>query len=226
MASTLRTGFPLLACTALLLTGCAQSEGTDDSGDPAPATGTDKVTVTETVPGAATEPPPPPAEPSRPSCEDTAPTNPLGGGDPLPVRSADAMAHESPADVHFHYSVSDDQMDPCMPLSWVTLAGTNGTDGPGMTSGSTRETIAFFGDGQLVTDPAPILARHIDSVDRIDDSTVRVNYEFYDVNGAPAASGVFTPGSATFHWDGEQLTVTENSIPVELNEQAETLELG
>ena len=83
--------------------------------------------------------------------------------------------------------------------------------------------MVLFADGELVTDPAPILARRIESVDRIDESTVRVNYAFH--GDAPAVTNETIPGSATFHWNGMQVEVSDNTIPVELNEDAQTLEL-
>ncbi|WP_235681126.1 LppP/LprE family lipoprotein [Tomitella gaofuii] len=80
----------------------------------------------------------------------------------------------------------------------------------------------MFGDGQIVADPAPILARHIDSVDRIDGSTFRVNYAFYD---GPAAANRTTSGSATFHWDGSRVIVTGNTLPLKQNDVAEPLDI-
>ena len=52
---------------------------------------------------------------------------------------------------------------------------------------------------------------------------MQVNYAFY--SDAPAAANENVPGSATFHWNGDGVEVTENSLPVELNDTAETLDL-
>ncbi|WP_420098280.1 LppP/LprE family lipoprotein [Corynebacterium sp.] len=210
-----------LGCTAVLLTGCTQQ-------DEAPtAIATVENTVTNTV-EATTEPETAAtstsaAEPSGTTtpetCEDEAVDNPLTGEEPLPV-----LVAEESTDIFFHYTVTDDETDSCTPLSWMVLNGGNGTEeNSNATAGSSRQAVALFADGELVTDPAPILARRIESVDRIDDSTVRVNYAFH--GDAPAAADQNVPGAATFHSNGTQVEVSDNTIPVELNEDAQTLEL-
>lgn len=203
----LRTTVAALGCSALLLTGCTGQE------DAPTATETVTDTVTDTVEAS-------PA-PDDAACGE-APENPLTGDVPVPVRFAQAPDN---SDVFFHYSVSEDESDPCAPLSWVILNGGNGTtENPNGTAGSSRQTVVFFADGEVVTDPAPILARRIESVERVDDSTARVEYAFY--TDAPAAADETAPGAATFHWNGSELEVSDNTVPVELNESAETLDLG
>lgn len=223
------TGLVTLGCATALLAGCSQDDSSAD-GDSAGATVTATQTVTQPA-GDPTAPAQNTGQPAAPddngdgtgedtSCQNTPVANPLTGDQPIPVRFA---ASPDMTDSAFYYMPKDGAPDPCAPLSWVTLSGTTGVGGPGATSGSVHETVALFADGQLVTEPAPILARRIDSVDRVDDSTVRVNYAFY--NDKPAAAGDFTPGSATFHWDGTQVTVTDNTLPMEQNQQAATLDL-
>lgn len=217
------TGLLAVGCAASLLVGCS-SDDDPEEGATATATVTDTVTQPPASTPASEETPTAGAgqEPGQgaDSCTEQSAVNPLTGDQPIPVH----FANSDTSDVSFYYSAMEGAPDPCTPLSWVKLAGTNGTSGPGATSGSVRETVALFSNGQLITDPAPILARHIDSVEQIDDSTVRINYKFY--TDAPAASGEFESGSATFHWDGYQLEVTENTLPTEQNETAETLNLG
>ena len=219
--------FAALGCTAVLLAGCAQQDETPTETETVMNTVTNTVTNTvENTPaqddGASSEAP---AEPSgdatADACEDESVDNPLTGEEPIPV----LVAEEETPDIFFHYTATDDQTDPCAPLSWVVLNGGNGTaENSNGTAGSSRQAVALFAEGELVTEPAPILARRIESVDRIDDSTVRVNYAFF--GDAPAAADQNTPGSATFHWDGSSVEVSDNTIPVELNESAETLDLG
>lgn len=214
--------FAALGCTAVLLTGCTQQDETPTETETVMNTVTNTVENTQAQDdGASSEAP---AEPSgdvtTDACEDESVDNPLTGEEPIPVHFA-----ESPESTgYFHYEAPSESPDACMPLSWVTLSGSNGDeDSPAQTTGSFNETVALFADGELVTDPAPILARRIESVDRIDDSTVRVNYAFH--GDAPAAANETIPGAATFHWNGTQVEVSDNTIPVDLNESASTLEL-
>jgi hypothetical protein len=146
--------------------------------------------------------------------------NPLTGDQPIPVH----FANTDNTDVAFHDTAMEGAPDSCTPLNWVKLAGTNGAGGPGATAGSSRETVALFGDGQLITDPAPILAREIESVEQVDSRTIRVDYAFY--TDAPAAAGESEPGSATFRWAGDQLEVIENTLLASQNDTAETLDLS
>lgn len=211
-----------LGCTAVLLTGCTQQDETPTATETVMNTVTDTVEQTQAPDNGA--PSETTAEPSgdatADACEEAAVDNPLTGEEPIPVDFA-----ESPDTTgYFHYDSPSESPDPCMPLSWVTLSGSNGDDDrPAQTTGSFNETVALFADGELITDPAPILARRIESVDRIDDSTVRVNYAFH--GDAPAVTNETIPGAATFHWDGAQIEVSDNTIPAELNRSASTLNL-
>lgn len=204
----------VVSCAALMLGACS---GDDDPSPTQPMTAAE--TVAETVTETVTETP----ETPDASCADTPVDNPLTGQTPIPVRFADSSNFGSEG-ISFHYTVMEGEPDPCTPLTWVKLAGTNGKGRPGATAGSTRETVALFADGRLVTDPAPILARRIDAVERIDDSTVRVDYAFS--TDAPAVLNETDPGSATFHYDGTSVSVTENSLPLRQNDHAETLDLN
>lgn len=233
-ARSLAAAVAVPAAAAVLLAGCSQQD------DPATVTETAVHTATSTVTGTptqtASETPTETETETTTSSSSAAPDceadsgdsngsvdNPLTGDDPLPVRFAGEDTDDS--GVYFHYTVSEDEVDACQPLSWVVLNGGNGTqDNPNGTAGSSNQTVALFADGELVTEPAPILARYIDSVDRIDDSTVQVNYEF--LGDQPAAANVTVPASATFHWDGSEVQVSDNSIPTELNDTAATLDLS
>ena len=233
-AGTLRTAVAAFAGATLLLTACSQGDTAD--GGSGTATDSPLTTVTETMPDQVEDAPStdiasddetsPDAETATDEatepeeCESTPVDNPLTGENPVPVRFANSDATDS----HFYYTPMSGEPDPCTPLSWVELAGTTGVGGPGATSGSNHETVALFADGELVTEPAPILARSVESVERVDDSTLRVNYAFY--NDKPAAANDFTPGSATFHWDGSDIVVSDNTLPEWLNENAATLVLG
>ncbi|MGN0097283.1 MAG: LppP/LprE family lipoprotein [Corynebacterium sp.] len=215
--------FAALGCTAVLLTGCTQQDETPAETETVMNTVTNTVENTQAQDdGASSEAPADPSgDATTDACEDESVDNPLTGEEPIPAHFA-----ESPESTgYFHYEAPSEAPDACMPLSWVVLNGGNGTaESSNGTAGSSRQTIALFAEGELVTDPAPILARRIESVDRIDDSTVRVNYAFF--GDAPAAADKNIPGSATFHWDGSSVEVSDNTIPVELNESAETLDLG
>lgn len=202
----------VVSCAALMLGACSGDD------DPSPTAATAPETVTETVTATGGEPP----EVPDASCADTPVDNPLTGQPPIPVRFADS-GNSGSEGISFHYTVMDGGPDPCTPLTWVTLAGTNGKGGPGATAGSTRQTVALLADGRLVTDPAPILARRIDAVEQVDDSTVRVDYAFF--TDAPAVLNETDPGSATFHYDGTSVSVTENSLPLRQNDHSETLDL-
>lgn len=231
----LLTSVAALGCVGALLVGCS---GEADSDDATVATGTvvetDPTTdaadaggeVTEDTQAAgeadASDPAQDPdASDTNGSCGEAEVDNPLTGETPIPV----VFTSHDDTDGRYYYTPGDEQPDPCLGLDWVTLRGANGQDGvgPAGTAGATRAAVVLFAEGQMVTEPAPILARSIESVERIDDSTVRVNYAFY--GDAPAAANENVPGSATFHWNGDEVEVTENSLPVELNDTAETLAL-
>lgn len=160
-----------LSCATLLIAGCSQAGGQDPE--------TETVTTTE-----ENASPPAPDEsgstegapvPTDPNCEESDPSEALSGDSPIPVDFANMQSETG----YFHYNISDDAVDPCIPLSWATFNGGLGDEeGSNATAGSSRQTVALFADGQLITEPAPILARTIDEVERIDDSTVRVTYAF------------------------------------------------
>lgn len=108
------------------------------------------------------------------------------------------------------------------------MSGTNDREQRGATAGANREAVALFVHGKLVPEPEPILALRIANVERMDEATVRVHYEFF--SETPAAVNKTEPGSATFYWTGSdhkdgKIEVTENSIPMSQNKQAETLDL-
>ena len=226
-ARSLAAAVAVPAAAAVLLAGCSQQD------DPATVTETAVHTATSTVTGSPTETPTETETTSSssaaPDCEQDSGEsgdNPLSGDDPLPVRFAGEDSDGSgDSDVFFHYTVSEDEVDACQPLSWAVLNGGNGTqDNSNATAGSSRQTVALFADGELVTEPAPILARTVESVERVDDSTVQVNYEF--PGDGPVAADETVPASATFHWDGSEVQVSDNSIPAELDDSAETLDLS
>lgn len=219
---TASAGLIAAGCAASLLVGCSSDDGAGESTE---TTVTDTITQqpasTPSQPESATgRAPTPDGGAGDGSCADAAVTNPLVGEQPIPVH----FANVDDSDVSFYYTATEGQPDPCTPLSWVKLAGTNGAGGPGATAGSDRETVALFGDGRLITDPAPILARQIESIEQVDDRTVRVNYAFY--TEAPAVLNETDAGSATFHWDGDRLEVTENTLPASQNDTAETLDMS
>lgn len=211
---------PLLAGALLAVSGCASG------GQGAAGTDTETVTSTREASSAASEAPSAAPVSSTsgepPTCTNAPAVNPLTGEQPIPITYADSPS----TDGRFFYAPSGGAPDSCTPLSWVKLSGTKGQEGsgPGATAGSSAETVALFGDGALVSDPAPILARRIESVERIDAATIRVNYAF--PTDQPAAVNDTAPGSATFHWDGARITVSDNTLPAELNGSAATLELS
>ncbi len=221
MNTTRALAFPLFIGIALLVSGCAPAQQGPAATDTVTAT---SVSATPAREGTSTSGtlPPETLPPETPACAGTPAVNPLTGEQPIPIVFADSAA----TDGRFFYTPTEGAPDPCTPLSWVTLSGTRGQEsaGPGATAGSMAETVALFGDGALITDPAPILARRIESVERIDASTIRVNYAF--PTDRPAAENVTAPGSATFHWDGAQVTVSDNTLPAELNGTAATLDLS
>ena len=216
------TATPALAaacCIALLLGACSGDDGSD--APQSTGVGTVTETVPESSPEVADEPPQEPAtETSDASCFEPATVAPLADRDPIPVRFADSDA----AGIEFYPGAMEGEDAGCdLPLTWVKVSGSNGQGGPGATAGSIRETVMLYADGQLVSDPAPILARRIDGVEQIDENTVRVDYAFY--TDAPAVLNETDPGSATFHYDGTSVSVTENSVPLSQNDRAETLDL-
>lgn len=213
------TATPALAvasCAALLLGACSG----DDESDAPQSTGVGTVTETvrESSPEVVEELPETTTESA--SCFDPTTVAPLADRDPVPVRFADSGVD----DIEFHPGAMEGEDNGCdTPLTWVKVSGSNGQGGPGATAGSTRETVMLFADGQLVSEPAPILARRIDGVEQIDENTVRVDYAFY--TDAPAVLNETEPGSATFHYDGDSVSVTGKSLPLSQNDRAETLDL-
>ncbi len=217
-----------VGCTVALLAGCSSHEEADRTPvAERPAKGS----VTQSSAPAFSTPATSVAEPSTYSssasseqkpegqCSAAPVKNPLTGDKPIPVKFANTEGSK----VGFHYTVVEGQPDPCKSLSWIKLAGTNGVEGPGATAGSNRETVALFADGQLITEPAPILARRIESVDQLDYRTVKVSYAF--AGDESAATNTTQPGSATFQWSGDKVEVVDNTIPASQNESAETLDL-
>lgn len=207
-----------LSCATVLITGCSQVDGQDP----------DTETVTTTEENVSPSPSAPDESdsaegssvPSNDNCGESDVHDTFNGDSPIPVYFANMPSETG----YFHYSISDDSVDPCLPLSWVVLNGGLGdAESSNGTAGSSGQTVALFAYGQLITEPAPILARTIDEVERIDDSTIRVTYAF--LGDAPATANQTEPGSATFSWDGNQIEVSDNTIPVDLNETAATLDL-
>lgn len=141
--------------------------------------GPDKVTVLTTVTEtAAAAPQSEPEECANPDAriEDTAlftssQTVPFHGTDLIGV----------PTDFSgFLFLFSPDNMrnnfDPCLPLSWAVLHGSNGDAerGPAGTGSSIADVVVFFHYDELITDPAPSEIRSIEDVTRLGDTTVQV----------------------------------------------------
>lgn len=173
----------VLTSGALFLTACS------DSGE----TGT--VTVVETVtaqPGAEV-----PA--SENGGGDAAPGTASAGGDcadadldltetSLGMAFAQEMMATDTRDFWFHNRVSDNQFDPCLPLSWITLHGALGdSGGPAGTGSSVGDAVVFFHFDEVITDPLPPVVESVESTRRIDDGTIEIVYGW---QGGTTAGGV------------------------------------
>lgn len=142
-----------LAAVGLLLSACANSDGTEGEGvDPAA--------------GDTTPPEPHCAEAQL----DLAETS-FGRYTPthlLPVQDSD---------VSLYFHITDNQFDPCLPLSWITISATM-ADGnrPHTPDGHDRQAVIFFHYADTVTDPAPPLVHEVNEVVREDDDSLAVSY--------------------------------------------------
>lgn len=87
----------------------------------------------------------------------------------VPTDFADFLFLFSPADMESNF-------DPCLPLSWAVLHGSNGDAerGPAGTGASIADVVVFFHYDELITDPAPSEIRSIEDVTRLDDTSVQV----------------------------------------------------
>lgn len=74
----------------------------------------------------------------------------------------------------FHFTVADNQFDPCKPLSWVVLEGENSdvNGQQGGTGSSAAQAVVFLHYDQMITEPAP-MQFHDATVERTGDE-VRV----------------------------------------------------
>lgn len=85
----------------------------------------------------------------------------------------------------FHFTVADNQFDPCKPLSWVVLEGENSdvNGQQGGTGSSAAQAVVFFHYDQMITEPAS-MQFHDATVERTGDDSAHVDYGF--VGGATA----------------------------------------
>lgn len=82
-------------------------------------------------------------------------------------------------DTVYFFSVREDHFDPCLPLSWVILAGDNGDEiGPRGLAASQAEVPVFFHFDRVITDPAPAEETRVMESRRLDDSTVEITHGY------------------------------------------------
>lgn len=95
-----------------------------------------------------------------------------------------------------HFQIVDNQFDPCLPLSWITVSGT-AVEGQRMPTPDThdRQAVIFFHYADTVTDPAPPLVSEITRVVRHDAERVEVGYT---TTGGDALA-------LTHVWDGDRV---------------------
>ncbi|AGF71214.1 LppP/LprE family lipoprotein [Corynebacterium halotolerans] len=107
------------------------------------------------------------------------------------------------SNVWFNFEIVDNRFDPCLPLSWVTLSGTNGDRSqPEGGPATIAEAVVFFHHDTPVTDPPPVQFREIRAVERAADDTVEVTYGHA---GGANADGVTETFTVTHTWDDTRM---------------------
>ncbi|MGD7002308.1 LppP/LprE family lipoprotein [Corynebacterium halotolerans] len=217
----------------LLLTACAG--GTVSPGDESitatGATGDDHPTGSITAPeesvppaaealGAATAPmPSSAATPTVPPAADEGCALTDTGVDATafgPHAAVGRVQTAADPEAFYTFSIAEDQFNPCADLSWVVLEGSlDGTAGRGGADTS-REAVVFFHRDQLITEPLPFLVRSVASVERVDDSTVRLISDRPDGGTLPSIHA----------WDGEQLSSDLTELPPEARENPARIDIA
>ena len=102
-------------------------------------------------------------------------------------------------DWFYHFQVKEDGYDACQPLSYVSLAGSNGDAERSAGIGSAiADTIVFFHYGELITHPAPFEMKTVENVSRISGSELQVEYGHA---GGATAEGVTEYYTLNFFYD-------------------------
>ncbi len=198
----------LLATSALLLAACAGTadESTDTPGE-APGQTPEETTASEPTTG----------EPI--TLVQTTPTGPLFTETPLPGLCEDpdhtlaetTFGRHLPAQAMptsapqrwFHFTITDEQYNPCLPLSWIILDGSVG-DASGPDPGPEAElaTIVFFHYTDTITDPPSPAITEVISVERADRDAAEARYR--SAIRSPEG-GTWADLTVTHTWDGQRL---------------------
>ena len=206
----LRRFFPLGFVLALALAGCTPdvldapspvSETPEVTLGRAPSSALPATTEISTTPVSTRRPPP--QQPSQPPAECGSPhldlmSTPLGawlGSQIIPT--------DQPG-TSYYFSVADNQFDPCVELSWVTLSGTNGNAGQDDGNGSRFvHAVVFFAGEELITEPAPRQFNGTAAVERIDARSITVTHRDTDERGTETAPITYTLAEGQLLGEGQ-----------------------
>ena len=104
----------------------------------------------------------------------------------------------------------DNQFDPCAELSWALLGGGLGDiQGPAGTGSSIAQSIVFFHEDQMITDPAPGVLGDVMGIERVSDSEVLVTI---GIPGATTAKGIVGTRDVPVSWTDGQLDLADLEV--------------
>lgn len=97
---------------------------------------------------------------------------------PTSIGDLDALPTDT-GDTWFYFQLKEHHFDPCLPLSWVILTGSNGDEtGPRGLTAAHADVPVFFHHHRVITDPAPVEETQVVSSRRIDDRTVEITHGY------------------------------------------------
>lgn len=161
--------------------GPGNTAGTESAEQATPQVSTQVVTsvVEETV---TAEAPPPETTAPEPACSTDVYASDFG---PMLERGIVQLGQlgeqnwqvEPVPEWFYHFQIKEDGYDACQPLSYVSLAGSNGdAERSAGTGSSIADTIVFFHYGELITNPAPFEMKTVENVSRISGSELQVDF--------------------------------------------------
>lgn len=179
---------------ALALSACGDSSDSPVSTEPV----TETITETATASSVASNANPIPTVPTSETCisEDIYSSNfghyldqsriPLG-------TLGDSPGSVDPASGYFYFQLGQNGYNSCSELSYAVLNGSNGDDtGPAGTGSSIADALVLFHHGELITNPAPFEMKTVESVERISDSQLEVEFGHAGRSTAEGVTDYFT----------------------------------
>lgn len=224
---TLRAAAVAVVTVSLAAVGCAGSPAPDPRREAPPAPTPVEETVTQTATPSTAAPVEPPASRagnegapavSTPPAAPKSETPPTGEACVTDVQASEfgpaVRAGRVPRGelgvqpwqvqplegFYYHFQIKEDGYDSCLPLSYVSLAGSNGdAAGSAGIGAAIADAVVFFTYGDLITQPAPFEMKTVERVTRLGPSELEV---LYGHAGGATAEGVTEYYPLRFFHDG------------------------